>query len=829
MNFNLKAGIGSCLCGLAFAVCAVDLDLNGSWAFRFEEGRALEDVARVDFEATGTMPVPTCFDMTPQCLCKRGTALYRRTFALEQPVENAWLVIDGMGMRGSFAVDGRSLGVHPYPYARLELETGPLAAGEHEIFAALDNRFDWQTVKLASPNYDFYFFGGFYHGVRLSFDNRRLVVRTRDHHTGKVEIEAVNFPSRDFSSTLVFDGKAQVSAIFTNARATVAVPNFKLWSPESPNLHRVTLAGEKPVSARFGIRTVEARDRKIWLNGRELYLKGANRHESHPSFGAATPEAVMIADIQNLKALGGNFIRGAHYQQTARFLDFCDENGVLVWEEALGWGDDKKQLSDATFCDQQVWQTREMVRASMNHPCVIISGFLNEFKSHTKEGRALAERLVKAVRAEDSGHLITWANNRRNADDICSDLMDIISINTYPGWIDASFAGGSAALIANIKNGPTGIDSIVARHRAKGRQQPIIVSEMGTCGIYGQHDPTASQWTEEFQADYVGGVLDVVLSNPDLCGIALWQLTDARSYHSAYLMGAVLRNKPLAQNLAGLYDGFRRPKLVAQVVAEKFRATRDTSQTVVLEGHGGRVEVSLRGGRILSWRDAVGKEVFFMPRNPVSAGSEWSHGGLPLCWPWFGRRDGVIHGFVRTRTFTLRELSDVPGGKRAVLGFALRAGEEKSFPYACDFELELTCTDRLQLVMRTKNLGTEKFSFTSGVHPYFAVSGYEAITVDGVEEKEFALANGTDKAFARRGESVSFMDKAWQRGVRLTSSGAASVVVWAPGNIEPANRNLAIGETERFFGFGPCNSKGHPVELAPGAVHAFSCVFEVIH
>lgn len=290
MNFNLKVGIGSFLCGMVLAVCAVDLDLNGSWAFRFEEGRALEDVAKADFEATGTMPVPTCFDMTPQCLCKRGTALYRRTFALDHPVENAWLIIDGMSMRGSFAVDGRSLGVYPYPYAQLELETGPLAVGEHEIFAALDNRFDWQT--------------------------------------------------------------------------------------------------------------------------------------------------------------------------------------------------------------------REMVRASLNHPCVIISGFLNEFKSHTKEGRALAERLVKAVRAEDSGHLITWANNRRNADDICSDLMDIISINTYPGWIDASFAGGNAALVANIKNGPTGIDSIVARHRAKGRQQPIIVSEMGTCGI------------------------------------AFWQLTDARSYHSAYVMGA---------------------------------------------------------------------------------------------------------------------------------------------------------------------------------------------------------------------------------------------------------------------------------------------------
>ena len=92
------------------------------------------------------MVVPGCFDLLPRWYLKRGTALYRRAFTLAKAVPNAWLVVDGMGLRADFRIDGRPLGVHPYPYSRLEIETGPLDAGEHTLFAALDNRFDWGSA-----------------------------------------------------------------------------------------------------------------------------------------------------------------------------------------------------------------------------------------------------------------------------------------------------------------------------------------------------------------------------------------------------------------------------------------------------------------------------------------------------------------------------------------------------------------------------------------------------------------------------------------------------------------------------------------------------------
>ena len=471
---------------------------------------------------------------------------------------------------GQFAVDGKPTGgVQPFPWGRLEIPTGPLAAGTHVIFAALDNVLDWSTQKLALPYYDFYLYGGFYHGVSLVFDNRKLFVRTRDYKTGTVEIEAVNFAQGDFDATLLFDGKNKVAASFKNGRAAVKVPDFKLWSPASPSLHTVAInlspSRTFDISTRFGIREIKAEKKRLWLNGDILFLKGANRHEAHPQFGAATPEALMVQDIQLLKSLNGNFFRGCHYQQSQRFLDYCDEMGILVWEESLGWGNNAKQMGDPDYFRLQVEQTRAMVRASFNHPSVIIFAFQNENASQTKEGKKMNDALIDAIRTQDSGRLITFACNH-NADDLSNEKTDLVSFNTYPGWI-----GSNAGTFENQKNLiDAAVTKIVTRYRKLYPEKPIIVSEMGTTAIYGYHDPAAGQGTEEFQLYYNKDVLDRIFSDPEMAGLMFWHFADARTYHRD---GSNIRSKLLAENMAGLYDGYRRAKVVTAAVKEGFART----------------------------------------------------------------------------------------------------------------------------------------------------------------------------------------------------------------------------------------------------------------
>ena len=310
------------------------ISLGGIWDFRFEENKSLEQVYDLDFTANDKMCVPGCWDMMPDYYLKRGTALYRRTFTVEKDFKDAVLEIEGMGLRGRFAIDGRELGEYPYPYAKLEIPVGKLCKGEHEIVAALDNRFDKEKMKLARSFYDFYLFGGFYRGVRIVEKEPKIFVRTLDYRTGLIEVEVEG--GRKFRKTL---------------------KDFKLWSPEEPNMTTIEVDGRK---VRFGVRQIEARDKKLWLNGKELFLKGVNRHDQSPLGGATVSEIEWVQDLQHLKDLGGNFIRGAHYQQADRFLELCDEMGVLVWEESLGWGNGQDytntlgDFADPEFREQQI-------------------------------------------------------------------------------------------------------------------------------------------------------------------------------------------------------------------------------------------------------------------------------------------------------------------------------------------------------------------------------------------------------------------------------------------------------------------------------------------
>ena len=73
-------------------------------------------------------------------------------------------------------------------------------------------------------------------------------------------------------------------------------------------------------------------------------------------------------DIELLKELGANFVRGSHYSQDQRFLDLCDENGLLVWEEAVAWQPSLEDLQDPIFMSQQLQALDETIDASVNHP-----------------------------------------------------------------------------------------------------------------------------------------------------------------------------------------------------------------------------------------------------------------------------------------------------------------------------------------------------------------------------------------------------------------------------------------------------------------------------
>ena len=560
----------------AAKIAAIDLD--GVWDFEFRENSPLESVSRSDFRGGQSMNVPGCWDVVPQWYMKRGTGCYLRKFTLATPMADAVLVVEGMGVRARIALDGRDLGVHPYPYSRLEIPVGGIAAGEHELYAAIDNIMEWPRVKLARPYYDFYFYGGFYHGVKLVEKEPKVFVRTLDWATRTLEVE-IEGADADLRAEIVLDG-AVVPAQWRGGKALVKASEAALWSPESPNLHTLQVKTASPDGWRrlapvsFGIRQIEARGGKIYLNGKAIFLKGVNRHESSPFEGSATGAATMLRDLQNLKALGGNFIRGAHYPQCDRFLELCDRLGVLVWEESLGWGNGQEyvnnkfppsELSDPDFCEMQVRQTRTMVRASFNHPSVIIYAFLNECNSTRREGKELVDRLVATVKAERSGRLVSFACNLCYGD-IAHANTDLVAFNAYPGTIPSE-PGTPAELKATVE---ASFNGIIAHFRKLYPEKPIVVSESGCGGAYGWRDDNHSINTEDFQEEYLEDIMRTLWNNPDVSGFAIWQMNDGRTRERYCRLNC---SAMFGGSIAGIFDAYRRPKQSVATVKRYF-ATR---------------------------------------------------------------------------------------------------------------------------------------------------------------------------------------------------------------------------------------------------------------
>ena len=72
-----------------------------------------------------------------------------------------------------------------------------------------------------------------------------------------------------------------------------------------------------------------------------------------------------------------------------------------------------------------------------------------------------------------------------------------------------------------------GVDWTVEYFQKKYPGKTIIISEMGTAGLYGQRDPSAPVDTENFQEEHNNAVAEAVWNNPGIAGIAYWQYFDS--------------------------------------------------------------------------------------------------------------------------------------------------------------------------------------------------------------------------------------------------------------------------------------------------------------
>ena len=528
-------------------------DLSGMWDFTFLRND-YDTFAPAGITYDTFAPVPGCFDLLPDSFLRRGTGVYRRKV---ETGGNIALTFGGVGLRCKVFWDGKSIGEIECAFSQQTFRFDAGKNGEHELVVAVNNEFDDAPSSMFHRNYDFYAHGGIYRKITLrsipEFDLEYLKVLPLDPYKGIVEVQLLlaGETSNCREAQIAFDRQPAVSCKINEGALceTLQVPAPRLWSPETPELHTITVTiNGTTFTQNFGLRKVEIKEGGIFLNGKKLFLVGVNRHDAHPDFGYALPESVMIQDIVLLKSAGFNCIRGCHYPQSEEFLSLCDRAGMLVWEESLGWGNNEASLNDELFQKRQLRETEQMALRSFNHPCIIIRGFLNECASECPSSRTLVKSLAEILRSTDPTRPVTTANYKY-ARDCCLDLGDIISFNAYPAWYSRTseqFFDPDAV--------KADLDSFVeVTSREDLKDKPLLISEIGAEAMPGFRG--GQRWSEDYQADLQECVLKYVANSPRYSGVLFWQYCDCRTYISE-----CSQNKAMGLNMKGLLDGRRQPK-----------------------------------------------------------------------------------------------------------------------------------------------------------------------------------------------------------------------------------------------------------------------------
>ncbi|MDR1444838.1 MAG: DUF4981 domain-containing protein, partial [Treponema sp.] len=232
------------------------------------------------------------------------------------------------------------------------------------------------------------------------------------------------------------------------AALEITVPNPRPWSHEAPHLYvlQVSLSrggesgGGHLESTAFltGFRTVAVANRELLINGRMVYIKGANRHEHDEKTGKTLSTEAMKKDIVLLKTHNFNAVRTCHYPDDERWYDLCDRYGIYLVDEA----NVESHAFYSQLCRDPLWsyafsaRIQRMVERDKNHPSIIIWSLGNESGSGSNHAMMTAwihnvdpSRPVNYEGAV-SGRSLDILNGGREITDIVSPMYPQIELIT---------------------------------------------------------------------------------------------------------------------------------------------------------------------------------------------------------------------------------------------------------------------------------------------------------------------------------------------------------------------------------------------------------------
>jgi hypothetical protein len=174
---------------------------------------------------------------------------------------------------------------------------------------------------------------------------------------------------------------------------------------------------------------------RMMLNGKPVFQIGPLDQGWWPD-GLLTPpsDAAMKYDLEVLKKLGFNMLRKHIKVEPARYYRYCDELGLLVWQDMPSGGVPARghliapnAQQDAEFTDEEKKQFRKELKAMIDHlkhfPCIVVWVPFNE-----GWGQHDTNAILKWVKEYDPSRLVNGPSGWTDRG-----FGDMKDMHAYPG------------------------------------------------------------------------------------------------------------------------------------------------------------------------------------------------------------------------------------------------------------------------------------------------------------------------------------------------------------------------------------------------------------
>ncbi|EKO3793013.1 D-hexose-6-phosphate mutarotase [Vibrio metschnikovii] len=205
--------------------------------------------------------------------------------------------------------------------------------------------------------------------------------------------------------------------------------------------------------------------------------------------------------------------------------------------------------------------------------------------------------------------------------------------------------------------------------------------------------------------------------------------------------------------------------------------------------------IALHGGHVVSFRPTGQDDLLWMSKKAIFDGKTALRGGIPICWPWFGRLATPAHGFARSSQWQLIEHRENEQGVIVVLGLDSNQQTRSVWPHEFQLRLSIEISDSLTVRLTITNTDQKAWAFSGALHSYLNVADVRETTITGMGsdyidslqndqwcqgEETLTLRDSIDRVYTKPQPHIQVQDHQRQRTLVVDNQGHNSAVLWNP-------------------------------------------------